>query len=128
MSRNSAAEAQTQEFSTGEDFLQLLQESPTSKVTEGSVVKGEVIAIDEDWITIDVGLKSEGRISAKEFYELGEKPNINIGDQDTDKVQLVGEVVFNQAVPIQVIDTNLTQLDSFPTAAYSSAIYEVQVK
>ena len=80
MSKNNAAEAQTQEFSTGEDFLQLLQESPTSKVTEGSVVKGEVIAVDEDWITIDVGLKSEGRISAKEFYELGEKPNLNIGD------------------------------------------------
>ncbi len=83
MSRYNTAEAinnDEPEFSTGEDFTKLLNESETSRVAEGSLVDGEIIAVDEDWVTIDVGLKSEGRISIKEFYELGEKPNLKVGD------------------------------------------------
>lgn len=79
MSKYNTAEAENS-FSTGEDFLKLLNESETSRVAEGSLVNGEVIAIDDDWVTVDVGLKSEGRISIKEFYELGEKPNLQVGD------------------------------------------------
>jgi len=79
MSRYNTAEAENS-FSTGEDFLKLLNESETSRVAEGSLINGEIIAIDDDWITVDVGLKSEGRVSIKEFYELGEKPNLQVGD------------------------------------------------
>lgn len=76
---NLAAELENP-FSTGEDFLKLLNESDTSRVAEGSLVTGDVIAIDDDWVTVDVGLKSEGRIPLKEFMELGEKPTVKLGD------------------------------------------------
>ena len=44
--------------SSKENFAQLLQESyGTSDGLEGSVVKGKVIAIENDTAVIDVGLK-----------------------------------------------------------------------
>ncbi len=49
-----------------ENFLELLDESFGDGL-EGRVVKGTVIAVDGDAATIDVGLKSEGRIPLKEF-------------------------------------------------------------
>ena len=47
---------------------------------EGQVVKGIVVGIEKDFAIIDVGLKTEGRISVKEFGvdESGESP-IKIG-------------------------------------------------
>ncbi len=49
-----------------EDFAALLDESFGDGL-EGRVVKGTVIAVDSDAVTIDVGLKSEGRVALKEF-------------------------------------------------------------
>ena len=49
-----------------EDFAALLDESFGDGL-EGRVVKGTVIAVDSDAATIDVGLKSEGRVALKEF-------------------------------------------------------------
>ena len=34
----------------------------TSDIKEQSVVKGNVIALEGDWVTVDVGYKAEGRI------------------------------------------------------------------
>jgi small subunit ribosomal protein S1 len=34
---------------------------------EGAVVKGQVTAIENDAVVIDVGLKTEGRIAVREF-------------------------------------------------------------
>ncbi len=59
-----------------EDFAALLDESFGDGL-EGRVVKGTVIAIDSDAVTIDVGLKSEGRVGLKEF---GADVNLNPGD------------------------------------------------
>ena len=72
-----------QEFETTENFAQLFEDSirTDNKFAEGSLVKGIVIGIDNDTVTVDVGLKSEGRVSIKEFSAFGDKPNLNIGDQ-----------------------------------------------
>ncbi|MDA0241483.1 MAG: 30S ribosomal protein S1, partial [Proteobacteria bacterium] len=47
---------------------------------EGSVLKGTVIAIENDDAVIDVGLKSAGRVSLKEFGSPGVKSELKIGD------------------------------------------------
>ncbi|MBT7356787.1 MAG: 30S ribosomal protein S1 [Rhodospirillaceae bacterium] len=68
-------------FDTGEVFADLLEESlGNSNSFQGSVVKGTIIALDDDAATIDVGLKSEGRVDIKEFTVPGQEPDIKIGD------------------------------------------------
>lgn len=64
-----------------ENFAMLLDEtSGAAGAVEGSVVKGAVIAIENDYATIDVGLKSEGRIPLKEFNQHGQGAEIKVGD------------------------------------------------
>ena len=67
--------------SESESFADLLAESfaENSRI-EGSVVKGKVISIENDVAVVDVGLKSEGRISIKEFNSLGTEKIIKAGD------------------------------------------------
>ena len=51
-----------------EDFASLLDQTYGSEQDlEGSVVKGTVVAIENDFAIIDVGLKSEGRVPLQEF-------------------------------------------------------------
>ncbi|HSZ52254.1 MAG TPA: 30S ribosomal protein S1 [Caulobacteraceae bacterium] len=64
------------------DFEALLDESLGSRdFAEGTVVKGRVAAIEKDFAIIDVGLKTEGRISVKEFgVDEAGKPTLKVGD------------------------------------------------
>jgi small subunit ribosomal protein S1 len=65
-----------------EDFAALLEESLNEhRQLERTVVKGTVIAIENDAALIDVGLKSEGRVSLKEFAPPGQPADISVGDQ-----------------------------------------------
>jgi len=68
-------------ISGDETFADLLAESfsENSKI-EGTVVKGSVVNIENDVVLVDVGLKSEGRISLKEFSPPGVNTEIKIGD------------------------------------------------
>src|SRR6188472_1550618 len=69
---------------TGENFSfkSLLDESfKNIKSFEGSVVEGTVVGLDDEFVTLDVGLKSEGRISVREFSAHGGKSEIKIGDK-----------------------------------------------
>ena len=64
-----------------ENFADLLEESFAKNLKiEGSVVKGKVVSIENDVALVDVGLKSEGRISMKEFSSYGAKSEIQTGD------------------------------------------------
>jgi small subunit ribosomal protein S1 len=64
-----------------EDFSALLEESLGGRdFMEGQVVQGLVVAIEKDIAIIDVGLKTEGRVSLKEFGEEEGKPPIKVGD------------------------------------------------
>ncbi len=66
---------------TGENFAELLEESlGGADGFEGRVVKGTVISIENDMVLIDVGLKSEGRVSLKEFGTPGEDVVLSPGD------------------------------------------------
>ena len=65
---------------TREDFESLLLESYSDNpATEGSVVKGRIVSIENDFAIIDVGLKTEGKIAVKEFAQPG-KPDVKAGD------------------------------------------------
>lgn len=75
MSTPTAADAAT------ENFADLLAESfAENTAIEGSVVKGTVVGVSDDYVTIDVGLKSEGRVPLKEFAAPGQDAEIQVGD------------------------------------------------
>ena len=44
-----------------------------NNIKEKSIVSGKIISIENDIVTIDVGLKSEGRIPLNEFSRPGQK-------------------------------------------------------
>jgi small subunit ribosomal protein S1 len=53
---------------TRDEFAALLDETLAGRdIVEGSVVQGLVRGIEKDFVLVDVGLKTEGRISVKEF-------------------------------------------------------------
>ena len=66
---------------TREDFEALLAESYSDNpATEGTVVKGRVVSIENDLAIIDVGLKTEGKIAIKEFAQPGKPADLKAGD------------------------------------------------
>ncbi len=67
---------------TTENFSELFEESLAVQVGfQGSVVSGTIIHVDGDAVTIDVGLKSEGRIPLKEFGVADEASSLVSGDK-----------------------------------------------
>ena len=75
------AKAATATATPKENFAALLEESiGAGNGLEGSVLKGIVVAIENDFALVDVGLKSEGRVQLKEFGQPGQKSEINVGD------------------------------------------------
>ena len=65
-----------------DDFAALLDASMGGRdFMEGTVVKGAVVGIEKDFAIIDVGLKTEGRVSVKEFgVDESGKPTLKVGD------------------------------------------------
>ncbi|MBV9523015.1 MAG: 30S ribosomal protein S1 [Alphaproteobacteria bacterium] len=64
-----------------ESFAALLDESlGKAGNLEGTVIKGRVVAIENDSVLIDVGLKSEGRVDLKEFGVPGQPNELKPGD------------------------------------------------
>ncbi len=64
-----------------EDFAAMLEQSfETQSPQEGAVIKGTIVAIENDFAMVDVGLKTEGRISLKEFAMPGVPLELKVGD------------------------------------------------
>ncbi len=68
---------------TRDDFAAMLDEvfGGADTAFEGRVVKGTITAIENDLAVIDVGLKSEGRVSLREFAMPGQKADLKVGDE-----------------------------------------------
>ena len=60
-----------------ENFEDLLNEQFGENGILGTVVKGTIVKISDDYVTVDVGLKSEGNIPVREF---GTNPELKVGD------------------------------------------------
>lgn len=74
--------ASVEEFSTNESFADLFETSVKEEKIAGTVIKGTVIAVENGIAIIDVGLKTEGRISLKEFEAgEGEDAGVSVGDK-----------------------------------------------
>ena len=85
-----------------DDFAALLNESLGGRdFMEGQVVKGKVVGLEKDFAIIDVGLKTEGRVSIKEFGA-GEEGQAQLAVGDTVEVFLervenaLGEAVISR--------------------------------
>jgi len=61
-------------------FAELFEESCEKSLWENKVVKGKVVAVDSNFVTIDVGLKSEGRVALSEFNYNG-NVELKAGDE-----------------------------------------------
>src|SRR5215813_14705383 len=84
-----------------EDFAALLEESFVERApAEGSVVKGHIVAVENDFVVVDVGLKTEGRVPLKEFQTPGMPSHIKVGDEVEVYVERVenalGEAVLSR--------------------------------
>ena len=65
-----------------ESFSTLLDKNlSTLDMQPGSIVSGVVLDVDNDWVTIHVGLKSEGVISLDEFRSNDGEIEIKVGDE-----------------------------------------------
>jgi small subunit ribosomal protein S1 len=73
-----------------ESFADLFEESLTTiEMAPGSIVTGTVVDIDNDWVVVHAGLKSEGVIPKAQFFDENGQLNLSIGDQ----VKVAMEVV-----------------------------------
>ncbi|MEM6933899.1 MAG: 30S ribosomal protein S1 [Pseudomonadota bacterium] len=65
-----------------DEFEALLNDSLAKETPEeGSVVKGNVLAIENGQAIIDVGFKVEGRVDLKEFADPGKPAELQVGDE-----------------------------------------------
>ena len=65
-----------------ESFAELFEESlKTVDMKPGAIVTGVVIDIDNEWVTVHAGLKSEGVIPRAQFADAGGECALNIGDE-----------------------------------------------
>ena len=73
-----------------ESFADLFEESlQTIEMAPGSIVTGTVVDIDDDWVIVHAGLKSEGVIPKNQFLNEEGECTLSIGDQ----VKVAMEVV-----------------------------------
>ncbi|HEY1836864.1 MAG TPA: 30S ribosomal protein S1 [Rhizomicrobium sp.] len=84
MARAAAAESPAESIATPsrEDFAAMLEASfEKQSPAEGSVIKGKIVAIENDYAVVDVGLKTEGRVALKEFSMPGMPVTVQVGDE-----------------------------------------------
>ena len=65
-----------------ESFAELFEESLKDiDMQPGSIVKGTVVDVDHDWVTVNAGLKSEGVIPTSQFYNESGELEVAVGDE-----------------------------------------------
>jgi small subunit ribosomal protein S1 len=63
-----------------DDFSRLFEESVRA-VKPGEVVRGRVVLVGRDQVTVDIGYKSEGQIPIHEFFDTNGQIAVNEGDE-----------------------------------------------
>src|SRR5258706_2993127 len=80
---SSITPAQSSQSSTppGESFAALFEESLTRKEMRiGEVITAEVVSIDDNFVVVNAGLKSESIIAIEEFRSDGGQVEVKVGD------------------------------------------------
>jgi len=65
----------------GEDEFRTLFEESIRFVKPGGIVKGRVVGITQSHVVVDVGYKTEGQISVKEFMDRAGEIQVKVGDE-----------------------------------------------
>jgi small subunit ribosomal protein S1 len=60
-------------------FAELFADGPKA-VKEGEVARGVILSIDDDWVQVDIGFKSEGLVAAWEFMNEDGTMTVAVGD------------------------------------------------
>lgn len=85
------SETTEQATSGGESFAELFGSNERS-FKEGEIAKGKVLSIDNDFVQVDIGFKSEGMIAAWEFMTEEGEVTVEVGDE----VEVLVEEVENE--------------------------------
>jgi small subunit ribosomal protein S1 len=64
-----------------EESFQKLYEESLKSVEEGEIIKGVVIGINDEFVTVDIGYKSEGQIPASQFRTADGEVSVKEGDE-----------------------------------------------
>lgn len=98
---------------------------PYANITAGT--SAATVRVSVDGVTGKVTFTNDVLINGQ-LTVLGDSSgNINIGNETGDRLQLRGKTVYDQTA-INVPNTNLKELDSYSTAAFTTARYTVQIK
>jgi small subunit ribosomal protein S1 len=62
------------------DLSEFYEES-FRELAEGEIVKGRVVEVGKEFVTVDVGYKSEGQVPVSEFIAHDDKPEVEAGDE-----------------------------------------------
>ena len=93
-----------------DEFGQLLSEQKEVAISQGAVVSGQVIAVKEDEIVLNIGYKADAVISRNEFTNI---PNANlcdlvkVGDEIEAKVLEPGIIVKFTILPSSLNTLNV---------------------
>jgi len=99
--------------------------APYANITAGT--SAATVRVSVDGSTGKVTFTNDVLINGQ-LTVLGDSSgNINIGNETGDRLQLRGKTVYDQTA-INVPNTNLKELDSYSTAAFTTARYTVQIK
>lgn len=77
---------------------------------EGSIVKGEIVRVDDDTVLVDVSFKSEGQIPTSEFRDSAGNITVKVGDKIdvyvVRKNEMEGTIIlsFEKAKRMQIFD------------------------
>jgi small subunit ribosomal protein S1 len=74
-------EQQAMDASSSMENLMDMYEESFKRFQEGEVVTGKIISVDKEYVLVDVGYKSEGQISIREFADEAGDVNAAVGDR-----------------------------------------------
>ncbi len=64
-----------------EDSFAKLYEESMRDIEEGKVLKGRVLSINHDFVSIDIGYKSEGQLPVRDFLDENGELSVSVGDE-----------------------------------------------
>jgi small subunit ribosomal protein S1 len=72
---------EVEEVKKNAEFEKLLDSSAVKQFEEGELFNGKVVAISDDFVTVDIGYKQEGLVFAKEFRNYDGTLKVKLGDE-----------------------------------------------
>lgn len=83
------------------EMMGVMEKTKIAEVSSQQMVKGRVTSVTREYITVDIGFKSEGRVPIAEFIDHSGDINVKVGDEITVYVAVVdsrsGNIVLSKA-------------------------------